>query len=156
MPIDRARRVLIVERQRTSARLVEGMLHRLAFDNIHKTFDAASAFSILQEGGAWLVIADLHLTPMSGLELLRMLRTNQRLERHPFLITAETLSPVEARALKDAGVDGIILKPFTHKVLEPKVAAALESSARARRAVAAGVTRKRWTALGRRSRYRRS
>src|ERR671916_535645 len=110
MLIDRTTRVLIVERRRTIARLIEDLLRKLHFNNIEKTLDATSAFAMLQEGGPALIIADLHLQPMSGLELLRMIRANRRADRYPCLITAEILTAAEARALNDAGADAILLK----------------------------------------------
>jgi DNA-binding response OmpR family regulator len=155
MLIDRTMRVLIVERRRTSARLIEDILRKLHFDNIEKATDATSAFAMLQEGGPALIIADLHLQPMSGLELLRMIRAKRGVDRYPCLITAETLTADEAKALKDAGVDGILIKPFTRRALEPKLTAAFERHVRSRRGQDVQITRKRSIALAGHSRYRR-
>jgi CheY-like chemotaxis protein len=66
MLIDRSMPVLIVERRRAFARLIEGMLHKLQFENLESTFEGASAFKLLQQDGPKLVIADLHIAPTGG------------------------------------------------------------------------------------------
>jgi DNA-binding response OmpR family regulator len=153
MQIDRQTNVLVVDKRRSIARLISDILRKLHFENVQTTFDAPSAFDLLQGAGPTLIIADLHLTPMSGLEFLRMVRANSRVGRYPCLITAEVLNPFEARALKDAGADGILLKPFTGECLEPKIAAALARYEKSRRAVGVSVQNQS-TTLGRRKQSR--
>jgi len=152
MPVDRTIPVLIVEPHETIVVLVERMLRELGFEKVQRASDSTSAWEMLQQAAQTLVIADLHLQPSNGLQLLRMIRADQKLRRCPFLIMAETLTADEALAVKQAGVDGLMLKPFKPDALEPKLAAALRNTGRSR-VTDVGATRKAHFALGRRHQY---
>jgi two-component system, chemotaxis family, chemotaxis protein CheY len=156
MLVDTSTPVLVVERRRALSSLIEDMLRKLNFENIECASDASSGLEMLQRTGPKIVIADLHLEAMSGLEMLRVTRLDQRLRRCPFLITAETLTPSEARALKNAGVDAFLLKPFRPDVLTPKLQAAFERNVRFRSAPQVGRSKRTSTSLGRRLLYQRS
>ena len=152
MPIDRSMPVLIVEPHETIVVLLDRMLRQLGFEKVQRASDSTSAWEMLQETAQTLVIADLHLQPSNGLQLLRMIRADQKLRRCPFLIMAETLTADDALAVKQAGVDGLMLKPFKPDVLEPKLEAALKNFAKPRAEI--GPIRKAHFALGRRLQYR--
>jgi two-component system chemotaxis response regulator CheY len=153
MPIDRSMPVLIVEPHETIVVLVERMLRQLGYEKVQRASDSTSAWEMLREAAQTLVIADLHLQPSSGLQLLRMIRADQKLRRCPFLIMAESLTADDALAVKQAGVDGLMLKPFKPDALEPKLEAALKNIGRPRVADI-GPARKAHLALGRRLQYR--
>jgi two-component system, chemotaxis family, chemotaxis protein CheY len=147
--------VLVIERRQDLVTLIEGMLRRLHFKNVESTSDGDNGLQVLQRGGPSIIIADLHMEAMPGLEMLRAIRLDQRLRRCPFLITAETLTPFEARALKNAGVDGLLLKPFRPDVLMPKLEVAVQRNATSRAiSQLTHVKRTPSTLLGRRVLYR--
>jgi two-component system chemotaxis response regulator CheY len=151
MPIDRSMPILIVEGRRTFATLIEGMLRRAKFENVESAYDGASALGMLHRAGPRVVIADLNVEPISGLEMLQNVRADQQLAHCPFLITCEGLNPYEATRLKTAGVDGVLIKPFRRDVLEPKLTMAFERRRRLRPAPEVTYTsRPRNTGLGRR------
>jgi DNA-binding response OmpR family regulator len=70
--------------------------------------DGAAALAVVENQGADLLIATYRLLSLSGIELVRALRTRQ-LDVPTLLISSE---PVEASALV-AGADRFLLKPFT-------------------------------------------
>jgi two-component system chemotaxis response regulator CheY len=132
MPIDRAVPVLIVERRRTFSTLIESMLNRARFQNVESTYDGESALDILRRGGPKIIIADLHMGPMTWFQMLQQVRGDQHLAPSPFIITADVVDHVMAKRLKDCGVDGLLLKPFKPDVLEPKLSMAFQRAARFR------------------------
>ena len=127
MPFDTSMPVLVVEPHAATIITLEDMLRKLGFGTVDIAADSTSAVELLQQGGPRLVIADLHLEPASGLHLLRTIRSDDKLKRSPFILSARTLSSTEATAIKHCGADCFLLKPFKHEVLRRKVDAALHS-----------------------------
>ena len=68
-----------------------------------------------------LVISDWNMEPMSGLELLKEVRSDSQLEKLPFImVTAESKSE-NVVAAKQAGVSNYIVKPFNAATLKSKL-----------------------------------
>jgi two-component system chemotaxis response regulator CheY len=132
MPVDGSTPILVVDSRRTTLRLVKDILAQLEFDNVETTVDAAKALDILGKAGPRLVIADLHMEPTSGLQLLRSIRSNDKLKRCPFIMAMNNLAPAEAIAAKHAGADGFVLKPFTPHALRTKIETVLSRQPDAR------------------------
>jgi len=154
MLFDRSAPVLLVEPRASATRIITDLLLQLGFETIEAVPGSTEAVDLLRDKGPRLVIADLHIEPMNGLQLLRAIRADERLKRVPFIIAAESLSPAEAIAIKGAGVDSFLLKPFRAEALEKKVEAALLARPSARTVPEAIGNRSLTTALGRR--YQRS
>lgn len=115
--------ILIVEDEpATSWALAEG----LSDDGFTiDTFPSAEdAWSWLQRGTSDLVIADLNLPGMSGLELARKLRRGQHAQ--PVIIVTAYSSPDLHRDLRRAGVADCFSKPFPIDVLRRSVRRALD------------------------------
>ncbi len=153
--IDRSAPVLLVEHRASIAQIISDLLHGLGFENVETASDGSAALDLLAGKGFRLVIADLHIEPTNGLQLLRNIRSNDKLKRTPFILAAESLSPAEAVAIKNAGVDSFLLKPFLPEVLKTKIDAALKARPQARTLPEPPLKRSLTAALGRRfERYR--
>ena len=87
--------------------------------------DGAAALAKLRQGTFGLVISDWMMEPMSGLELLRQVRADPKLQALPFImITAENRKERVAKA-EQAGADGFIVKPFNAEALSDRIAAVM-------------------------------
>jgi DNA-binding response OmpR family regulator len=121
--------ILIVEDEpATSWALAEG----LSDDGFTiDTFPSAEdAWRWLQRGSSDLVIADLNLPGMSGLELARKLRRGRHAQ--PVIIVTAYGSPDLHRDLRRAGVADCFSKPFPIDVLRRSVRRALDQTAEPR------------------------
>jgi DNA-binding response OmpR family regulator len=121
--------ILIVEDEpATSWALAEG----LSDDGFTiDTFPSAEdAWSWLQRGTSDLVIADLNLPGMSGLELARKLQRGRHAQ--PVIIVTAYGSPEVHRDLRRAGVADCFSKPFPIDVLRRSVRRALEQALKPR------------------------
>jgi two-component system chemotaxis response regulator CheY len=147
---DRSAPVLLVTERATVGRIVSDMLRKLGFETVETARDGATALQLLRGNGPRLIIADLHMEALSGLQLLRTIRSDDRLKRSPFIVAAETLTPSEAVAVKHAGVDGMLLKPFSSHMLEQKIEAAIRAKPKPRVLVEPKVKKSLSAALGRR------
>ena len=115
------KRILVVDDQKAMLRLIRGILHGSGLTDVVEADDAVTALSELRDHSYSLVISDLMMEPMSGLELLREVRRDARLRRLPFLMVTGAGFADEVLAAKDAGVNGYIVKPFTTDMLRRKV-----------------------------------
>ena len=112
---------LLVDEQRTSVRLISDLFSRLGFGDVQAAHSAEDALSMLKEKKFGLVLADWNLEPMSGLQLLRAVKGDEKLRRTPVLITAAHLTCEQVILARRTGADGLILKPFLASALRSKI-----------------------------------
>lgn len=67
--------ILIVDDEEDSARLLERLLRRSGFERITVTTEPKEAIAIYMESAPDLVIADLHMPTMSGVDIMRSIRS---------------------------------------------------------------------------------
>jgi two-component system chemotaxis response regulator CheY len=125
MAVDRAIAILIVDDFATISRIIWSLLERSGFTNIEHVHDGPSALERLKSKRFALVIADRHMTPMSGLELLQQMRRDADLKTVRFiLVTADGTSQIPA-AVRSLGIDGFLVKPFSAETLTKTIEQAL-------------------------------
>ena len=125
MAVDKNMNVLIVDDYKTMLRIIENLLKQLGFKNVHQATDGSAALKILREVPCGLVISDWNMQPMTGLQLLKEVRADERLKATPFImITAESKTE-NVVAAKEAGVNNYIVKPFNAETLKQKISAVL-------------------------------
>jgi two-component system, chemotaxis family, chemotaxis protein CheY len=117
----RVNSTLLVEEKRTSARLIRDLLARLGFNDIQAAHNAEDALGMLKGKRYGLVLADWNLEPMSGLHLLRAVKSDEKLCRTPVLMTASHLTCEQVVLARRTGADALILKPFLASALRAKI-----------------------------------
>jgi two-component system, chemotaxis family, chemotaxis protein CheY len=125
MAVDKSTPILVVDDYRTMIRIVRNLLHQLGFEDVDDASDGASALAKLRARRFGLVISDWMMEPMSGVELLRQVRADPKLQALPFImITAENRKDRVAEAER-AGADAYVVKPFNAEVLSERIAAVM-------------------------------
>ena len=125
MAVDMNMNVLIVDDYKTMLRIIENLLKQLGFKNIHQATDGSSALKLLHEIPFGLTISDWNMQPMTGLQLLKEVRADEKLKTLPFImITAESKTE-NVVAAKEAGVNNYIVKPFNAETLKQKISSVL-------------------------------
>lgn len=126
MAVDKNMKVLIVDDYRTMLRIIRNLLKQLGFTNVEEASDGSEALEILkQDSGFGLIISDWNMEPMTGLELLKEVRTDGKLKAIPFImVTAESKSE-NVIAAKQAGVSNYVVKPFNAGTLKTKMTSVL-------------------------------
>ena len=71
-----------------------------------------------------LIISDWNMEPMTGLDLLKRVRSHSEHARARFIIMSATGDRSQVLAAKEAGADGYIVKPFTAQTLQAKLESA--------------------------------
>lgn len=121
MAYDKNMKVLIVDDFSTMRRIVKNILRQLGFNNIVEADDGVNALALLQREKVDLIISDWNMPNMTGIELLRQVRSTPELKDTPFLmVTAEAQQENIIEAVK-AKVSNYIVKPFTADTLNEKI-----------------------------------
>ncbi|TCS63022.1 chemotaxis response regulator CheY [Varunaivibrio sulfuroxidans] len=125
MAVDKNMNVLIVDDYKTMLRIIRNLLRQLGFENVEEATDGTMAFEKMKDGNFGLVISDWNMEPMTGIELLRKVRADDKFKHTPFImVTAESKSE-NVIAAKEAGVSNYIVKPFNADTLKSKMVSVL-------------------------------
>ena len=126
-----APRFLVVDDFSTMRRIVRGLLKEIGFDDVDEADDGVAALAKLKSQPYDFVICDIGMPIMSGIDLLRMVRTDAALRHIPMLmVTAEARKEDIVLAVQN-GAAGYLVKPFTKEALEERVKKALRDHASA-------------------------
>jgi len=119
-------RFLVVDDMINMRRTVRNMLRQLGYVHIIEAEDGLDAWGKLPTAKIDVAIVDWNMPRMTGVELLRKARADDRFAKTPFImITAEVDESTIAEAAETA-VDAYIIKPFVATTLEEKINAVLE------------------------------
>lgn len=117
--------ILIVDDVQSMRIQVKEILRSCGFEKIQSANNGLEALKIINESPTHLLISDWHMAPMSGLELLKEVRSKDQLRNIAFLmLTAEGTKERVIEALK-SGLDDYMMKPFTTEHARLKVMNAL-------------------------------
>jgi len=121
MAIDYNMKVMIVDDFATMRRIVKNILSQIGFKNFIEADDGSTAWEILQKEPVDFIVSDWNMPKMTGLELLKKVRADERFKDIPFLmVTAEAHKENIIEAVK-ARVSNYIVKPFTPETLSEKI-----------------------------------
>jgi CheY-like chemotaxis protein len=103
--------ILIVDDNATNLKLARVVLEGADYD-VHTAVDAGDALRVLETLRPRLILMDIQLPDLDGLELTRRLKADPRYRDIPIVaLTAYAMKGDDAKALA-AGCDGYITKPI--------------------------------------------
>ena len=121
MAVDHSMPVLIVDDYKTMVRIIRNLLKQLGFGNVDEAGDGTAALNMMRQKDYGLIISDWNMEPMTGYELLREVRADDRLSRMPFIMVTAESKTDNVIAAKKAGVNNYIVKPFNAATLKSKI-----------------------------------
>ena len=101
--------------------IVENLLRDLGFTNTAEADDGTSALPMLQSGSFDFLVTDWNMPGMSGIDLLRAVRADERLKHLPVLMVTAEAKRDQIIEAAQAGVNGYVVKPFTAQALKEKI-----------------------------------
>jgi two-component system, chemotaxis family, chemotaxis protein CheY len=119
MPLD----VLIVDDSAAIRKILSRVLSQadLPLGNIHEANDGVEALDKLKTGTVGLVLSDINMPNMDGIELLSNIKANARTKDVPvIMVTTEGSQEKVMQALK-LGAAGYVRKPFTAEQIKDKL-----------------------------------
>lgn len=121
MALDHTMPVLVVDDYKTMIRIIRNLLKQLGFANVDDASDGTAALDMMRGKEYGLIISDWNMEPMTGYELLREVRADERLSRTPFIMVTAESKTDNVIAAKKAGVNNYIVKPFNAATLKSKI-----------------------------------
>lgn len=125
MTVNKAMNILVVDDYNTMRRIVKNLLKQLGFDNVDEAADGGEAIAKCKEKSYGLIISDWNMEPMTGIELLKLVRADEKIKNTPFIMVTAESKPENVIAAKQAGVSNYIVKPFNAETLKGKLTAVI-------------------------------
>lgn len=121
MAYDPNMRVLIVDDFSTMRRIVRNILRQIGLNNVVEADDGTTAWDTLNREKIDFIVSDWNMPKMTGIELLRKVRSSEQFADIPFLmVTAEAQQENIIEAVQ-AKVSNYIVKPFTADTMKQKI-----------------------------------
>ena len=123
--------VLVVDDSAAIRKILQRVLRQtgMAINTIHEAGDGQEALELLRSRGVNLVLTDINMPKMDGLELLAAIKGSSEWAAVPVvMITTEGGETKVAEAVR-LGAAGYVRKPFTADQIKEKLAGLLEPAA---------------------------
>ncbi|AAZ35591.1 MULTISPECIES: chemotaxis response regulator CheY [Pseudomonas] len=114
-------KILIVDDFSTMRRIIKNLLRDLGFTNTSEADDGLTALPMLQSGAFDFLVTDWNMPGMTGIDLLRQVRADERLKSLPVLMVTAEAKREQIIEAAQAGVNGYVVKPFTAQALKEKI-----------------------------------
>lgn len=122
-------KILVVEDNKDIQKLLRLNLTQENFEVI-PAFDAEEGLSLAQESSPDLIILDINLPKINGIELCRQLKSNPALRHIPILILTVRKEEVDRIIGFELGADDYVTKPFSPRELILRIKAILRRQAK--------------------------
>lgn len=109
-PVEERRlRVLVVDDSITTRTLEKNILETAGFD-VSVAMDGAEAWSMLPQNDFDVIISDVEMPKMNGLELCSKIKTNAKFQHLPVILLTSLAKPEQREAGLRAGADAYLVK----------------------------------------------
>jgi two-component system phosphate regulon response regulator PhoB len=125
MPAASGKQVLIVEDERDVIDLLTLNLRRAGGFNVSTATDGVSALQKIRDEKPDLIILDLMLPGISGLELCKILKSEQRTRDIPILMLTAKAEEIDRILGLEFGADDYVTKPFSPREVILRIQAIL-------------------------------
>lgn len=115
------KKVLVVDDATFIRTLVKNGLQLVGITQVKEAVDGRQALAALQTGKYDLIISDWHMPEMDGIDLLRKVRADDRLQHIPFLMLTSDDTAENVNEAVLMGVSAYLTKPFRNDPLLEKV-----------------------------------
>lgn len=121
-------KILIVEDDADNVHLLELFLETSGFTDVHATSDARNVEGLVRELGPELILLDLHMPHVDGLEVMRRIQQAIPGHRIPMIVMSGDISPENRKVGIEVGATDFLGKPYEMGALLSKVENALGAS----------------------------
>jgi two-component system cell cycle response regulator DivK len=125
-----SRKVLIVEDNALNMRLFSDLLEASGYETL-QCVDGAKAVGLALEERPDLIIMDIQLPEVSGLDITRWLKDDERTAKIPVLAVTAFAMRTDELLVREAGCEGYLSKPIQVRSFLQTVDELISSEARA-------------------------
>lgn len=111
--MDKSAAILIVDDYLLIRTAVRQVLSELGFYNVFQADNGKTAQDLMRKQPIDIVIGDWGMPIMSGLDLLKWMRRDDRYCKVPFMMLTAEANPASVRNALQTGVNAYMIKPFT-------------------------------------------
>jgi len=117
-------RIAVADDNAAMRGIVRAVLSTLGCDNVHEASDTDETLALIQSETIDILILDWKMTPMTGLDLVKLIRDPNRSPRPflPIIMLTAYGEPAKVREARDAGVTEFMVKPFSAEGLYRRLA----------------------------------
>ncbi|MBU2551946.1 MAG: response regulator [Proteobacteria bacterium] len=113
--------ILIVDDYPHMRRIIRSILRSMGFKELQEAGNGHEALKAMEQGKIALIISDVNMPRMNGLELLRQVRASVAWAQTPFIMVTGEADQETVLAASKARVDGYLVKPFSPDILRGKI-----------------------------------
>lgn len=121
LTLNKNMKILVVDDFSTMRRIVKNLLRDLGFTNTFEADDGKTALPMLQSGGFDFLVTDWNMPGMTGIDLLKAVRSDPKLVNLPVLMVTAEAKREQIILAAQTGVNGYVIKPFTAATLKEKI-----------------------------------
>ncbi len=108
--------------------------------NVHFRFDAMSGYKMIEEVQPEVIVCDMMMVEMDGLQLCRMVKENLAMSHIPFImLTAKSTVRDQIDSL-GAGADAYVVKPFEPEYLLALIKSMIDNRSRVRKMLSSSLS----------------
>lgn len=110
------KRVLLADDSPTTQKLIAITIANENYDLTYAS-DGQTAWTMVQQNPPDILLADVHMPGMDGLELCRQVKSNPKFQHIRVILLYGVFEQVEEDKIRQVGADGKLVKPFETQVL---------------------------------------
>ena len=119
------KKVLIVEDNELNMKLFHDLLEAQGYETL-ETREGLAALTLAREHKPDLILMDIHLPGMSGLEALKLLRADAATAAMPVIAVTASVMQQDRKQITEAGFDAYVGKPINIREFLDAVRGVLE------------------------------
>jgi two-component system, cell cycle response regulator DivK len=116
--------ILYVEDDMLSREVMKVLLTQVMGVSQLSCFEDSSGFMERIEGLPYIpdiILLDIHMTPLTGFDLLKLLRGDERYKNSTIIALTASVMSDEVQELRTAGFDGLISKPINQRLFPERI-----------------------------------
>ncbi len=121
------KKVLVVEDSPTMRSLIVSTLEALDNIDVRETSSGFEALKILPHEKFDLILTDINMPDINGLELVKFVKTNPEYKNIPLIIISTEGSERDRKRGMDLGADEYVIKPFKPEEVQELIKKYLEA-----------------------------
>jgi two-component system chemotaxis response regulator CheY len=118
-------KVLIADDSLTIRMMLKSLLKQIEITDVAEAGDGAQALELVGKGSVDLLLLDIHMPQMDGLQCLAEVRKQPATARLPVIIVSSDASPEQMARARELGATAYIRKPFRVEALRDALTAAV-------------------------------
>jgi putative two-component system response regulator len=119
--------IMIVDDEPANVAVVQKLLERAGYHSFKSTTDSTVAFNLIQASQPDVVLLDINMPEVNGVEILKLIRANPSTQQLPVLILTANSDPDIKLLCLELGATDFLLKPVDPMELVPRVRNSLQN-----------------------------